>query len=404
MLPLELIPDLCDHLDIQSLVNLSQTNREWQSLISDLDFKNVLQKHCPWYELDRSPRSSWLQCAIVFLARKTCSLDTITKPMLQTRQWPVTADASLPLPQDFECLSLTKDDPMVAFGQSVDVTESTLVFPQLHCQVELTASQVGTADGRREIRDTDTNPDIYTSTCGISLKVPNWREIHVKESSSPQVLVLMLTWGFGRPTLLVKYRDSEGLEPDYKSDVLGQLDHAYVCGSHVFVRRVQNWTYILCGQTFQLVCHSSGEHLDYVSSLLTWDGLLIYFGNHSTKTIHKDMCEDQDGSGHARIRKSLSRSWLASADRIYSVVQSRNSRYAVLWDVTRHVSGVWDLATNEFMKRPYFGTGQMLVVVGLSGGEVHWWGFSLDFFRAHLKQNHGVELDIEEDTGYDDLG
>ncbi|RDW29934.1 hypothetical protein B0I72DRAFT_103480 [Yarrowia lipolytica] len=69
MLPPELVDILCEHLDIGSLVALSQTSTSWRGAINDTVFKTRLTRICPWFEPHLSRRFSWKECAAVYETR-----------------------------------------------------------------------------------------------------------------------------------------------------------------------------------------------------------------------------------------------------------------------------------------------------------------------------------------------
>ncbi|AOW01859.1 YALI0B17908p [Yarrowia lipolytica CLIB122] len=83
MLPPELVNILLEHLDLYSLVSLAQTCQSWNSAITEAEYRYMLLKSCPFYQLDNSNRLSWRDCATEYLRRNRLNSPKVDSSIIQ---------------------------------------------------------------------------------------------------------------------------------------------------------------------------------------------------------------------------------------------------------------------------------------------------------------------------------
>lgn len=107
MLPSEILDNICDYVDLEDLVALSQTSRELRDLIFETTYRDMLLRYCPFYDLKYSQWDSWRASALHF-----AQIDTT--PFRSDLDRPIHIDK--PLPDDFKC-----------FGSGIDL-KSEVVY------------------------------------------------------------------------------------------------------------------------------------------------------------------------------------------------------------------------------------------------------------------------------------
>ncbi|KAG5360470.1 hypothetical protein CJU89_3540 [Yarrowia sp. B02] len=83
MLPPELVNILLEHLDLFSLVSLSQTCQSWHEAITEAEYRYMLLKSCPFYQLDNSSRPSWRDCSMEYLRRSHTNSPKVDSSIIQ---------------------------------------------------------------------------------------------------------------------------------------------------------------------------------------------------------------------------------------------------------------------------------------------------------------------------------
>lgn len=212
-------------------------NRFLYSHVTDSMFKIALTKHNPVYSVSESPYETWKECAMTYLSRDTSICPDVT----QETNIPIHTNKILP--RDFISLSDTTTQSLLSCGQSISVTGSILEFPDLNLGLDLHYDSGNHAMPPKSQNSYANN--VFTSFYGIKMTLSP--EIHANMTvvESPEVLAILTGWGFNYQKLLVKYKSSSGLEPDYIGEKINQLDRIFVCSQNVFLKSVSNWTYLV---------------------------------------------------------------------------------------------------------------------------------------------------------------
>ncbi|QNQ01449.1 Hypothetical protein YALI2_F00994g [Yarrowia lipolytica] len=202
MLPSELVQLIASHLDMASIVSLSQTSSSWRYAVSEDVFRSRMSSLCPWFEPQTSQYKTWKECALEFVwrvSRKTFA------PWLKYR------------PGD------GLDDGEFNFSKSLTPDQSSQLL-----RISLSPSQ----------------PSVYTSKYGIQVSFANvdiWSAPDFQEILSlPQLLAVLVIYQdvttMIRGILVVKYRNSPGLEPDVNTSLpVCQKYRLLTSGSHLFL-------------------------------------------------------------------------------------------------------------------------------------------------------------------------
>lgn len=382
MLPPELFSEICLYLNIKDIYNLSCVNREINGLISDDLFRSTLLKHCPFYSLSNSPHSTWKDCALTYISRD----ESVCKEVSETWDFVVHSDELIP--PGFASLSNTCTDSILSLGQSISLDGSKITFDELQTTVDI-------ATGQKTEPTTRNGPKfengVYTGFHGISMNISASVHAHMTAVESPQVLAVLTGWGFTYQKLMVKYRSSEGLDPDYVGDHINQLDRVFVSAGNVFLKSVSNWTYFLHDDTFIPVVFQPQTTHEY-PFLLCYDGLLMHFSGTTVEVSHVDL-QNKDLKGGKRVSYTHSRSGFAG--NLYKLVQvAENPRYAIEYSINRLICGLWDLKQMKYMRRQYIDNRKTLQLVGVVGEKVQWQRYS----RQYMEKLQGRPLELEEEV------
>ncbi|RDW38195.1 hypothetical protein B0I73DRAFT_134229 [Yarrowia lipolytica] len=372
MLPPELFSEVCLHLNIKDIYNLSHVNRELNGLVSDDLFRTKLLKHCPFYDLSNSPHSTWKECASTYISRE----GAICKEVSETKDYVVHTDNHIS--SGFVSLSNTCNDSILSLGQSISLDGSKVTFDQL-------ATTVDVATGETVDQSATEGPSFkdgtYTGFHGISMRISTNIHAHMTAVESPEVLAVLTGWGFNYQRLMVKYRSSEGLDPDYVGEHINQLDRVFVSAGHVFLKSVSNWTYLLQGDTFIPVVFQPQTTREY-PFLLCYNGLLMHFSGTTVEVFHVDL-ENKELRGGKGV--SFTHSSSGFSGNLYKLIQvADNPRYAIEYNINRTICGVWDFKQMKYMRRQYNDNRKALQLVGVEDGKVEWQLYTREYMEVLL--------------------
>ncbi|KAG5358517.1 hypothetical protein CJU89_5111 [Yarrowia sp. B02] len=193
MLPAELVELIVKELDIDSLCVLSQVSSAWSRMIEDTMFEQKLRLLCPWFEPQHSHRRTWRACAFEYSRRQR------------------------------------EGSKFARRMNKVDLAEFE-ERPRVNASKEFLDETKLAEDG-----------EVYTSRHGIRVDLSKYKYGSMHGSrparivSLPQVVVVMYR-GLGG-YLVVKFSDSDGLEPDIVRLTQSMNDEEPFChivGKHVF--------------------------------------------------------------------------------------------------------------------------------------------------------------------------
>lgn len=390
MLPPELFTEICLHLNIKDLYNLSHVNREINGLISDDLYRTTLVKHCPFYSLSNSPYTTWKECALTYISRG--DEGRVCPEVAETRDHVINTDKLIS--SEFVSLSDTCTDSILSLGQSITLEGSTITFDDLQTTVDIATGQIieptTTGNGPRF------ENGVYTGFHGISMNISANIHAHMTAVESPQVLAVLTGWGFTYQKLMVKYRSSEGLEPDYVGEHINQLDRVFVSAGHVFLKSVSNWTYLLQDDTFVPVVFQPQTTREY-PFLLCYNGLLMHFSGTTVEVFHVDLL-NKELRGGKRVTFTHSRSGFSG--NLYKLVQvAENPRYAIEYNINRTICGVWDFKHMKYMRRQYVDNRKTLQLVGVDGGQVQWQLYTREYMEKVLGRQLELEEEVEHEYG-----
>ncbi|KAG5359534.1 hypothetical protein CJU90_5357 [Yarrowia sp. C11] len=387
MLPPELFSEICLYLNIQDVYNLSHVNRDLNGLISDDMFKTILLQHCPYYSLDKSPHSTWKQCASSYISRSK----KICPELSETKDYVVNTDKLVS--SDFVSLSDTCTDSILSLGQSISLDGSTITFDELETSVDV-------ATGKKTDPEPRTGPSfengVYTGYHGISMRISPNIHAHMITVESPEVLAVLSGWGFNYQKLMVKYRSSEGLDPDFVGDHINILDRVIVSAGHVFLKSVSHWTYVLQDDTFIPVVYQPQSREEY-PFLCCYDGLLMHFSGTTVEVYHVDL-QDKEMRGGKRVSFTHSNSGFSG--NLYKLSQvPSNPRYAIEYNINRTICGVWDFKEMKYMRRQYNDNRKALQFVGVQDGKLEWQVYTKAYIEGLLGRQLEMEQEVVEEYG-----
>lgn len=389
MLPPELFSEICLYLNIRDIYNLSRVNREINGLISDDLFRSTLLKHCPFYSPSNSPHSTWKECALTYISRDEKT--AVCSEVSETRDHKVITDELMS--PEFVSLSNTCTDSILSLGQSISLEGPKITFDGLETTVDISTGQKTKPIPRKG--PTFEN-GVYTGFHGISMNISASVHAHMTAVESPQVLAVLTGWGFTYQKLMVKYRTSEGLDPDYVGDHINQLDRVFVSAGNVFLKSVSNWTYFLHDDTFIPVVFQPQTSREY-PFLLCYDGLLMHFSGTTVEVFHVDL-QNKDLRGGKRVSFTHSRSGFAG--NLYKLVQvAENPRYAIEYSINRTICGIWDFKQMKYMRRQYNDNRKTLQLVGVDGEKVQWQLYTREYMARLLGRPLELEEEVAEEYG-----
>ncbi|KAG5355144.1 hypothetical protein CJU89_6972 [Yarrowia sp. B02] len=207
---------------------------------------------------------------------------------------------------------------------------------------------------------------------------------------SPEVLAVLTGWGFTYQKLMVKYKNSPGLDPDYIGEKINQLDRVFVSAGNVFLKSVSNWMYYLQDGLFIPVVFQPQSTREY-PFLLCYDGRLMHFSGTTVEVFHVDLESEKRGGKCISFTHSNS----GFSGNLYKLVQvAENPRYAIEYNINRTICGVWDFKHMTYMRRQYNDNRKKLQLVGVEGEKVCWKLYSREYMEGRL----GRKLEWEEEV------
>lgn len=204
MLPSELVLLITSHLDMPSICSLSQTSSFWHFAVSEDVFRAKLSTLCPWFEPQTSLYDTWKECAFEYVQR-------ITKRRFAPR---------------LKCRKEGRQSGEEFFSFDRDLDQ-----PQISRLLTISTSP-------------SLPSSVYTSKYGIQVSFANvdvWSAPDFQEILSlPQLLAVLLIYQdvttMIRGVLVVKYKDSPGLEPDVNTSLPICFKYRLLSsGSHLFL-------------------------------------------------------------------------------------------------------------------------------------------------------------------------
>ncbi|KAG5355367.1 hypothetical protein CJU90_4412 [Yarrowia sp. C11] len=372
MIPPELTPFLCRYLDTPALVALYQTSRSWRHVISERDFKQVLQHDRPWIQLENSDFCCWKKCALVAggleKPRDHSRSLALFKRSFQHYSFPVKQD--VPLPDDF--YTLCKQplfETQTTFDDSGFVhvgADGQRVFVSLSESHSVQDTPSITVSGNR-----------VTSQYGISMCVTGDLEMAI-HSCTPEILVtaiVVMDEPLGDKLvdgmyLYIKYKDGFSEEPDgviFAEFPQGYTSEPtlYTVGACVFVQSEVD------GQIHtQVVRHGELELLDVSKSKNV--GLVCYNGSY---WIVDSCCWSEKDSSCSPVCQ----------DPLYP-------QYAVFYDNYGFRSHVVDLKNRLTMNLREVTKGESVAVVGLSRGKLEVYTYSKAFLETKMERQEYLDF------------
>lgn len=269
-LPTELQQLAYSHMDLESLVNLSKTSKDYDEALTDDFFKTKLKEVCPWFEPvpECSHRTTWKECAVEHLRRQQ---EGASFARTMTR--------------------VTKEE--FGAGISVDSVQGTYIgdssFPITKC--------------------------IYTSSQGITLDMTEFTPQNLEEDwyrlelqPKAHVLVVFLRQGTHEHCALVKFKDSEGTQPDFVHTLRGYprsctYTSATVLGNHVFVTfdsdpQSGKHSEVVYMNKNQVVFSRDYETEDFLS-FTCYDGLFLFADNGTYYSVSASLDNDKPPLDHS---------------------------------------------------------------------------------------------------------
>lgn len=368
MLPAELVYDVCGHLDISSVRDLSLSCKFWRQAIDEDVFKQVMLKNCPWFEPDsNSLCKTWKECVIVYTDRQRRDFDEPLVNYVQSSVWPCHLDE--PLPSDFYRFS---HPPATQTGDDLE-----------GLYVDFSVNKLKP----REIEGIPEDPFVFTSDHDIEMRMdmaPLRSLISVADTKEILAILSFLYEDDQRKDacLMVKFRDSEGVEPDIKlpfnsNAIAPEYVKVFACGKrHVFL-------YGYDKKLHYVTRHGSHAIMDLpihdvTEGFVCYDGLLRFWTEDGVTYAHGSL----DGS---RAKKQVSK-YRQEAQLVSQDVKFPN--YAVMSNLYG-VRGLLDMTTPSYMIiSKVLPRSSAAAFVGISGGQPGIWCYSYGHVDKLLDQQH----------------
>ncbi|KAG5355819.1 Heat shock protein [Yarrowia sp. B02] len=388
MLPPELIDNLASYCSLGSLYSLSQTSKEWDTVIDDSDFERQLTKSCPWYELNYSPRSCWKHCAKVYILRnpQDCDLVDDFKALSVQPKWSVPStwsDCVYPvykdkrLPEDFHCFKtpVRKQSKFRIHNQGVN-------FGKYY--VNLSES------------DKEPIPEENTGNgAGLMINIPEYSNSHETMYTASGPMVQAVVFFNGKQSMLVyKYKEEDRQAEIDISEYVNLTEQRvllYVSYRNIFlvskVSSEETKTFMVTNHELKLISTQKRRYIP--TGIVCYDGVVseIHFC-----ALLGGIDVVEMGTGEADPSTPF--------NRMKTVIQdSTHSRYAVLYKQTGLICGILDLESRQ--KMDFFLRSSLeedwahghLVMAGVSKGEVGLWAFSHAYMKRELeKVSHSRHL------------
>lgn len=319
MLPSELVLLITSHLDMSSICSLSQTSSFWRFAVSEDVFRAKLSALCPWFEPQTSLFDTWKECAFEYVWRiEQRRFAPRLKYMQEGRQ---SGD-----------LQEVSDSPGFSFDRNLDPPQISKLL---------------------RISNSPSPPSVYTSKYGIQVSFANvdvWSAPDYQEILSlPQLLAVLLIYQdvttMIRGVLVVKYRDSPGLEPDVNTSLPICFKYRLLTsGSHLFLHiidEVEPEGDIHYGD-FHYVS-AAGLRLLFTCQkpVVCHNGLFYYFSRRKLTCMQVSLDETNDDTCttiQSRAERPL---------KIKYCLYVGCDGYAFLGTKKRNKQLLWNMATNE---------------------------------------------------------
>jgi hypothetical protein len=342
-------------------------------VLSERDFKQVLQHDRPWIQLQNSTKCCWKKCALEAVGAErrsrdpTSSLESFKRSFLHY-SFPVRQDVALP--DDFYVLC---KQPLL--GTQITFCDSGFVHVGTGGQgVFVSLSQSQSEQGPTGISVLGNR---VASPYGISMEVGPDLEMAI-HSSTPEVLataVVIMDEPFdGREVdgmyLYVKYSDSPSEEPDAVifSEFPSGYDSeptVYTVGGCVFVQTEVD------GQIHtQVVRHGELELLDVSGSKNV--GLVCYDASY---WVVDSCCWSNNKSSCSPVCQ----------DPLYP-------QFAVFYDNYGFRSHVVDLKNRLTMNLRHETKGETVAIPGISNGQLEVYTFSKAYLEGRMERNEYVDF------------
>ncbi|KAG5365670.1 hypothetical protein CJU89_0061 [Yarrowia sp. B02] len=420
MLPPEVVCEVADYLDLESLVALGLCSSFWNGGIPEIAYRVALHKRCPFYDLENSPRKSWKECARVHVLRVSANPDHWRPYMLFNRSEVASgifdADGS-GIPYEFcqandKTVSTFKDvclqpafeslvDPYgivqhrgttlsQSTGKSVVVMKDDHNFEGVKlCLGDTREEPAQSTAAEKRIsfikrgavvedhdhivtRDADVACTIFSSFSDNSKRY--FGELNYKNA----VVSFTLAYSMDQGRIKVKLFEASGrLYMTIRQLVFHKIDIYVINGARV---------------TYKSTWSPAEAHDEIITQRFMWyDGCVVKWSfcgkslGHATKRLQFSTYDMRE--------QETSTFFNCSREDVHDLFpHPKYPRYVLIFTKGRQLTGVWDLQTKSF-SRASDDKDVALSFPGLLDGKLGFWSYS-DAYMARLTKDQ-TDLDCE---------
>lgn len=418
MLPPEVVCEVADYLDLESLVSLGLSSTFWNQGIPDNVYRVALHKRCPFYDLDNSPRDSWKECARVHVLRVSPTPELWRPYMLFSRHQAIPGifdSDGCGIPYEFcqandntveslrDVSLLQEFEPLVApYGivqhrgvLSQSTNTSVVVMKDDHnfegvklCLGEVSEKKVSSAEPERRIsyikrgtvvedHDHIVSPNMDVA-CTVFSTLADYSKTYFGELNLPHSVVpFTLAYSMDQGRIKVKLFEASGkLYMTIRQLVFHKIDIYEVQKTSVTYK--STW--------------SPPEAPDKITTqrFMWYDGCVIKWC-FCGKSLGQASKRLQFSTYDLRTDEEISTFFDCTREDVHDLFpHPKYPRFVMIFTKGRQLTGVWDLKTTTFTSTK---NDQNVAISfpGLLAGQLNFWSYS-DTYMARLAKEQ-TDLD-----------